>query len=62
MHKTSKQLEEQQEILSAVMHQIYKDVRDGEGQAIYEMLERVPNYILKGYLKEAEHHAKLRWN
>ena len=62
MHKTSEQLEEQQEILSDAMHQIYRDVRDGEGQAIYEMLERVPNYILKGYLNEAERHEKLRWN
>jgi hypothetical protein len=62
MHKTSEQLEEQQDILEDVMHQIYRDVRDGEGQAIYEMLERVPNYILKGYLNEAEHHEKLRWN
>jgi hypothetical protein len=62
MQKTSEQLEEQQDILEDVMHQIYRDVRDGEGQAIYEMLERVPNYILKGYLNEAEHHEKLRWN
>lgn len=62
MHKTSKQLEEQQELLADVMHQIYRDVRDGEGAAIYEMLERVPSYILKGYLNEAEHHEKLRWN
>ena len=62
MHKTPEQLEEQQDILEDVMHQIYRDVRDGEGQAIYEMLERVPSYILKGYLNEAEHHEKLRWN
>ena len=62
MHKTSEQLKEQQDILEDVMHQIYRDVRDGEGRAIYEMLERVPNYILKGYLNEAEHHEKLRWN
>ena len=62
MHKTSKQLEEQQELLADVMHQIYRDVRDGEGGAIYEMLERVPNYILKGYLNEANHYEKLRYN
>jgi hypothetical protein len=62
MHKTSEQLEEQQDILEDVMHQIYRDVRDGEGQAIYEMLERVPNYILKGYLNEAGHYEKLRYN
>jgi len=62
MRPTTEQLEEKQELLGEVMHQIYRDVRDGEGQAIYEMIERLPNYILEGYLNEAEHHEKLRWN
>ena len=61
MVPATEELEKTQELLSDVMHQIYRDVRDGEGQAIYEMIERLPNYILEGYLNEAEHHEKLRW-
>ena len=62
MVPATEELEKTQELLSDVMHQIYRDVRDGEGQAIYEMIERLPDYVLKGYLNEAEHHEKLRWN
>jgi hypothetical protein len=62
MQPTTKDLEEKEELLIEVMHQLYRDVRDGEGQAIYEMIERLPDYVLKGYLNEAEHHEKLRWN
>lgn len=62
MQPTTKDLEEKEELLIEVMHQLYRDVRDGEGQAIYEMIERLPDYVLKGYLSEAEHHEKLRWN
>lgn len=62
MQLTTKDLEEKEELLIEVMHQLYRDVRDGEGQAIYEMIERLPDYVLKGYLNEAEHHEKLRWN
>jgi len=62
MQPTTKDLEEKEELLIEVMHQLYRDVRDGEGQAIYEMIERLPNYILEGYLNEAEHYEKLRWN
>lgn len=62
MQPTIKDLEEKEELLIEVMNQLYRDVRDGEGQAIYEMIERLPDYVLKGYLNEAEHHEKLRWN
>ena len=50
MQPTTKDLEEKEELLIEVMHQLYRDVRDGEGQAIYEMIERLPDYVLKGYL------------
>ena len=49
MQPTTKDLEEKEELLIEVMHQLYRDVRDGEGQAIYEMIERLPDYVLKGY-------------
>ena len=62
MQPTLEQIEKKQDLLEDVMHQIYRDVRDGEGKAIYEMIERLPTYILESYLNEAEYHEKLRWN
>jgi hypothetical protein len=55
-------VENNETLIVDVMLQIYRDMRDGEGDPLFEMLERVPEYILKGYLNEAHRYEKLRYN
>jgi|SaaInlV_125m_DNA_1040241.scaffolds.fasta_scaffold251749_2 hypothetical protein len=49
-------------LVIAVIAQIHRDLYDGEAEPLFEMLERVDPELLKGFLTEAEHHEKLRWN
>ena len=44
------------------MEQIYQDVKDGEGQPLYDLIDYIPTYVLIGYLDEAGRHEKLRYN
>jgi len=50
------------EAVLAAMEQVWKDMRDGEGQPLYDLLELISLKELIGYLDEAERHEKLRYN
>ena len=50
------------EAVLAAMEQVWKDMRDGEGQPLYDLLQLIPLKELIGYLDEAERHEKLRYN
>ena len=51
-----------EDILVKALEQVHQDMKDGEFQPLYDLLDRLPTEEVKGYLDEAEHHEKLRWH
>lgn len=51
-----------EELISKVILQIQTDMYEGEYMPLFELLERVEPDYLQGFLSEAEHYEKLRWN
>jgi predicted RNA-binding protein len=61
---TQRQSEElsRERLIVATIAQIQRDIYDGELEALFEVLERVHPALLEGFLREAEHHEKMRWH
>jgi len=53
---------EQEKLISKVILQIQTDMYEGEYEPLYELLERIEPQLLMGFISEAEHYEKLRWN
>ena len=51
-----------EDALLACMEQIYQDIKDGEGQPLYDLIDYIPTDVLIGYLQQAERYEKLRYN
>lgn len=51
-----------EDALMACMEQIYQDMKDGEGQPLYDLIDYIPTYVIISYLEQAEYYEKLRYN
>lgn len=54
--------DEREDLVFKVIGQIRIDIYEGAYEALFEMLEQIDPRYLIGFLEEAEHYEKLRWN
>ena len=58
----AEELTNKERIIVGAINQIQRDLSDGEIAPLFELLERVPLDLLRGYISEAMTHEHLRYN
>lgn len=58
----AEELTNKERIIVGAIKQIQRDLSDGEIEPLFELLERVPLDLLRGYIAEAMTHEHLRYN
>ena len=61
-HPSVEALTKKEVIITNTITQIQRDLYDGEIAPLFELLERVPLDLLRGYISEAMTYEQLRYN